>query len=1815
MTTRKIVLKKVKVGTPIRTVTAGSFGINNLGGVNTSGRITGSLLAFNQSSGNFEPVTLTGDSNHFITYDSSGTPDTLQINFTNDSISGSLIPKLDSAFDLGSSTKKWKDLFLSGSTITLGDLTIASTGGGIEVKDSDGNTLLQNIKYITVNGDTDILAYDSSTSTFTFNDSDIARTDEIETFHKAIKVTDSAEITSNLTVGGNLTVVGDLQYDDVSADSAVFSGSVAIGNNLTADSSTINKIANTTLTGQNATFDSATIGNLAVTNLVISSGDSAFFSKVGVGDLEVDSANIDRLTLDSGQVRQLSTGFINADSAFMDSATISTIATGSINADQQFTDSATITNLANSVLTAKVITGDSATIGNVAVTTQLTGNQANFDSVASNTLHANSLSVDSGDIRQLSVDFINADSAFLDSATITNLSTSQITLSQTTIDSATINTLNADSSDIRQFSTEFINFDSAFGDSATITNIANTQLTGSQATFDSATITNLNVDSSDIRQLSTEFINVDSAFIDSATIGNIAITNAVISSGDSATFTSLANSTFTGKVITGTNVAFDSARIGSIGIGGTDITTSGKIYYANVFSGLGDLPDASSHHGMFAHVHATGGGYFAHGGAWHRLLDSSTTAIQRVRALLSDSATINNLAAGTINVDNINIGDSATFTNLASTQFTGSQATLDSATIGGIHLTSNDITTTGKIYYANVFSTEGDLPSASTYHGMFAHVHATGKGYFAHGGAWHQLLDKSSANDSATITNLANSVLTAKAITNTTLVGDSATITNIANSVLTAKAITGTSATIDSATIGNIAITNAVISSGDSATFTNIANTQFTGSQATIDSADIGNLRTTGVLQTDSVNTTQIEFLTNVTNVPAHKEGRIFYDDSNKTIGFYSDVDGLVHEVGIEEHQRVYNNSGATITKGKPVYFSGNYTGGAVDVPTVALADATDTAKYNAQGLTAVAIPNNSYGYIQTSGQLSGLDTSGLSAGQKVFVGLGSGLLSNSTPLYPNYPICLGWCVSSNASTGVILLNRQAHTIDSLRVVTSGHIGSNLQIDGNLTVLGSTTSVSSADLTAGTPMFRLNEGNAIGEAGTTFSGTGLDDAFYSGFFTGTANQNYYVRIDGVGTGAGGVDTFEVAFGADSTFSSPVLTKQVITGSAQMIHSTDNISINFASTTGHDSGARWAGTAGPINVDTGFFSNRNTGTSGVGFTYVGIYYDVSDDKWKLIDEYDSNPSGSINEADASYSLGTLKLDTLEGNVTGNVTGNVSGTAATVTGAAQSNITSVGTLTGLTIGGDLTLDSAGAVVYDKSEKALTFGDKHFIKFGTGGDANIRHDGNNTKFTHTGAGGLYIGADTFALQNGTHDENYIVMGDNSSVELYEDNVKRLETTTTGVSVTGLMASTTATADSATIGNLANSVLTAKVITGTNVTFDSATITNIASNSINTNALQVDDITIDGSTISDAGDFTLDIGGDITLDADGGDIKLSNGGTQFANFGDATGAVHIDAIVSDDDIKFRGNDGGSTITALTLDMSEAGKATFNDMVVAPKADIDSADIRQLTTEFIHGDSAVFDSATITTLAVGTLNIDNINIGDSATFTNVAVSTALNTNSLIVDDITINSSTISDAGTITIDANHIDLDADGGNITFKDGGTEIGQFQLNDTNHFKIGSKVSDADIRFFGNDGGSTITALILDMSEAGKATFNSDIITSGTIRVGNLNVDSADIITIARSNISGRNGLAYNSSTGVFDLDSANAITTVKNALSTGHAGLTYDSAAGQFGLNANHVMALIQTVDSNGSGLNADTLEGQAGSHYRINVYNASGTLLN
>jgi hypothetical protein len=88
-------------------------------------------------------------------------------------------------------------------------------------------------------------------------------------------------------------------------------------------------------------------------------------------------------------------------------------------------------------------------------------------------------------------------------------------------------------------------------------------------------------------------------------------------------------------------------------------------------------------------------------------------------------------------------------TQIAAVQAAGSgYASLTGATFtGDINMGSNDITTTGKVLYSNVYSTTGDLPSASTYHGMFAHVHGTGKGYYAHGGNWIELVNVDTNGD------------------------------------------------------------------------------------------------------------------------------------------------------------------------------------------------------------------------------------------------------------------------------------------------------------------------------------------------------------------------------------------------------------------------------------------------------------------------------------------------------------------------------------------------------------------------------------------------------------------------------------------------------------------------------------------------------------------------------------------------------------------------------------------------------------------------------------------------------------------------------------------------------------------------------------------------------------------------------------------------------------------------------------------------------------------------------------------------------------
>ena len=153
---------------------------------------------------------------------------------------------------------------------------------------------------------------------------------------------------------------------------------------------------------------------------------------------------------------------------------------------------------------------------------------------------------------------------------------------------------------------------------------------------------------------------------------------------------------------------------------------------------------------------------------------------------------------------------------------------------------------------------------------------------------------------------------------------------------------------------------------------------------------------------------------------------------------------------------------------------------------------------------------------------------------------------------------------------------------------------------------------------------------------------------------------------------------------------------------------------------------------------------------------------------------------------------------------------------------------------------------------------------------------------------------------------------------------------------------------ADAITIGGTAIASVLSPVAGSSSIVttgaLDSGSITSgfgnidVGSSSVTANGgVVVDNITIDGTEIDlSSGNLTIDVAGDIILDADGNKVKFSDGGTEVGMFQNSSSDFVIESRVQDKDIKLSGNDGGSGITALTLDMSEAGAATFNNNVTA---------------------------------------------------------------------------------------------------------------------------------------------------------------------------------------------------------------------------------------------------------------------------------------
>ena len=214
----------------------------------------------------------------------------------------------------------------------------------------------------------------------------------------------------------------------------------------------------------------------------------------------------------------------------------------------------------------------------------------------------------------------------------------------------------------------------------------------------------------------------------------------------------------------------------------------------------------------------------------------------------------------------------------------------------------------------------------------------------------------------------------------------------------------------------------------------------------------------------------------------------------------------------------------------------------------------------------------------------------------------------------------------------------------------------------------------------------------------------------------------------------------------------------------------------------------------------------------------------------------------------------------------------------------------------------------------------------------------------YTATASQTTFSGTDTQNLTLSYSDSNFIDVHQNGVLLKVVDDY----TATSGTSVvlaTGATASDVIEITVYDVFSIANHIkktgdamagaLTNIDIDGTELVLDSDGDTSITADTDDQIDIKIagsDSLRIKANEIENvSGNFTLDVVGGIIFDADGGEVQLHDGGTEYVQFTKNSNDVRMTSGIQDGDIVFRGNDGGSMITALTLDMSEAGAATFN--------------------------------------------------------------------------------------------------------------------------------------------------------------------------------------------------------------------------------------------------------------------------------------------
>ena len=260
-------------------------------------------------------------------------------------------------------------------------------------------------------------------------------------------------------------------------------------------------------------------------------------------------------------------------------------------------------------------------------------------------------------------------------------------------------------------------------------------------------------------------------------------------------------------------------------------------------------------------------------------------------------------------------------------------------------------------------------------------------------------------------------------------------------------------------------------------------------------------------------------------------------------------------------------------------------------------------------------------------------------------------------------------------TTGTLAITSEIPTTEQIQDIVGAMVSSNTETNITITYQDSD----------GTLDFVVDAAQPNVTSLGTLTSLTVDDVVIDGAVIGhTSDTDLITLSSGVVTVAGELDATSLDISGDADIDGTLEADAITIGGVTLAETiSDTVGAMVTSNTETGITVAYQDADNTLDFTIGTLNQDTTGTA----DNITVSANNSTDEtvYPIFVDGATGSQGAESDTGLTYnpSSGVLTATQFTGNLTGNVTGNTSGTAATVTGAAQSNITSLGTLTTLTV----------------------------------------------------------------------------------------------------------------------------------------------------------------------------------------------------------------------------------------------------------------------------------------------------------------------------------------------------------------------------------------------------------------------------------------------------------------------------------------------------------------------------------------------------